>query len=295
MQDSFRGALPCDLDSFWTRTLARARSAPLDTQIARVEESLPYHKFRLSYRSLDNVPVRAYLSLPWEAASEAAQPKRWPAVVTCPGYSGVGWLTQPADCQRGYAVLQVSPRGMGESAELWRVPDHCVSAWVNYGPEKPEGFYYQGAYMDIVRGIDYLLTRPDIDPDRIGLASASGGGLIVLGVGSLDRRVKAVVAEQPFLCDFVRNPALANSKEMKDPVFLRTWSYFEPVNLVPQMTAPTLLLAGGRDKTCPPETIRAVFDRLTCIKTLFENPAQPHGTSSDWYAMAWEWMDRYLK
>jgi cephalosporin-C deacetylase len=118
--------------------------------------------------------------------------------------------------------------------------------------------------------------------------------LIVLGVGSLDQRVKAVVAEQPFLCDFLHNPAMTGSKEVKDPVFLRTWSYFEPMNLVPKMTAPTLLLSGGQDKTCPPETIRAVFDRLNCIKALFEEPGLPHTASIDFYSLGWEWLDRYL-
>src|ERR1051326_2295291 len=240
MQDSLNDKPPADLDGFWERTLVRARSTPLDAQIETVNELVPYHKFRLTYRSLDGAPIRAYLSLPWGAISKAAHPQRWPVILTCPGYSGLGGgFTQLSDCQHGYAVLQVSPRGMGESAELWRVPDHCVSAWINYGRENPEGFYYQGAYMDMVRAIDYLVTRPDIDPARIGLSSASGGGLIVLCAASLDERVKAVVAEQPFLCDFLHNPAQATSQEINDPVFLHTWSYFEPINLVPRLNTPT--------------------------------------------------------
>jgi len=201
---------PADLDRFWERTLARTRSEPLNAQIEPVKEILPYHKFRLTYKSLEGVPIRAYLSLPWDAISTRKKSKRWPVIVTCPGYSGWGQVTQLSECQLGYAVLQMYPRGMGESAELWRVPDHCVSAWINYGRENPEGFYYQGAYMDMVRAIDYLVTRPDIDPGRIGLSSGSGGGLIVLAVGSLDPRVRAVVAEEPFLCDFLHNPAQAN-------------------------------------------------------------------------------------
>jgi cephalosporin-C deacetylase-like acetyl esterase len=61
------------------------------------------------------------------------------------------------------------------------------------------------------------------------------------------------------------------------------------------MTAPTLLLSGGQDKTCPPETIQAVFDRLTCIKALHHDPDLSHSTCSDFYAMGWEWLNRHLK
>jgi len=295
MQDSLTDKPPADLDQFWERTLVRARSIPLDVKIEPVKDPMPFHTFRLTYRSLDGVPIRAYLSLPWDAISTKKKSKRWPVIVTCPGYSGWGQVTQLSECQLGYAVLQMYPRGMGESAELWRVPDHCVSAWINYGRENPEGFYYQGAYMDMVRAIDYLVTRPDIDPGRIGLSSGSGGGLIVLAVGSLDPRVRAVVAEEPFLCDFLHNPAQANSQEINDPVFLRTWSYFEPMNLVHRLRAPTLLIAGGKDTTCPPVTIRAIFDRLAGIKALHHDPDEAHTASSDFHAMNWAWMNRYLK
>jgi len=72
------------------------------------------------------------------------------------------------------------------------------------------------------------------------------------------------------------------------------FDYFDPVNLAPWLRAPTLISSGGKDITCPPEAIRAVFDKIPGIKTLFHDPNLTHTSSSDFYEMSWEWMKRYL-
>jgi dienelactone hydrolase len=43
------------------------------------------------------------------------------------------------------------------------------------------------------RAVDYLLTRPEVDPDRLGISGASGGGNQTMYAGALDERFKAVV------------------------------------------------------------------------------------------------------
>ena len=43
------------------------------------------------------------------------------------------------------------------------------------------------------RAVDYLLTRPEVDGERIGVTGASGGGNQTMYAGALDERFKAVV------------------------------------------------------------------------------------------------------
>jgi cephalosporin-C deacetylase-like acetyl esterase len=45
---------------------------------------------------------------------------------------------------------------------------------------------------DGMRAVDYLLSRPEIDPDRIGAFGCSGGGAMTALLGALDPRVHAV-------------------------------------------------------------------------------------------------------
>jgi dienelactone hydrolase len=44
---------------------------------------------------------------------------------------------------------------------------------------------------DGIRGIDYLVTRPDVDPTRIGITGCSGGGTLSTYIAALDPRVQA--------------------------------------------------------------------------------------------------------
>jgi cephalosporin-C deacetylase-like acetyl esterase len=44
---------------------------------------------------------------------------------------------------------------------------------------------------DAMRGLDYLSSRPDVDPDRLGAAGCSGGGTVTTYLAALDDRVKA--------------------------------------------------------------------------------------------------------
>ena len=43
------------------------------------------------------------------------------------------------------------------------------------------------------RAVDYMLTRPEVDGDRIGITGASGGGNQSMYAGAFDERIKAVV------------------------------------------------------------------------------------------------------
>jgi cephalosporin-C deacetylase len=284
--------IPSDLETFWAKTRARTAAEPLDAEVTAVNEKAIHIVHRVTYRSFGGVKVRAYVGT---LHAEEKQRGRLPAIITTPGYSGWGPGVNLGECQRGYIIMHVYPRGQGESAELWQVDPGAFQAWVNHGKHNPEGFYYQGAYMDIARGIDYLLTRPDVDPERIGLMSGSQGSLLSLTVGAIDARIRAVVANEPFLCDFRNNPAHRGCPDLViDPVFLDTFDYFDPVNLAPWLKAPTLVSSGGIDTTCPPEVIRAVWDRLPGIKALYHDPGMPHSLTHDFYQMGWEWMDRYL-
>jgi fermentation-respiration switch protein FrsA (DUF1100 family) len=47
--------------------------------------------------------------------------------------------------------------------------------------------------QDLISVVDYLVSRPDVDRDRIGALGFSLGGAVSLAAASRDRRIKAVV------------------------------------------------------------------------------------------------------
>jgi hypothetical protein len=51
---------------------------------------------------------------------------------------------------------------------------------------------------DAMRAIDYLATRPDVDPARVATLGASGGGTTSLLTAAVDERVKVAVVSAYF-------------------------------------------------------------------------------------------------
>jgi cephalosporin-C deacetylase len=281
------------VDDFWRATRDRLAREPMDALVEAVSEPLPHKKFKVTLRSFGGARIRAWLALPVQGEAPA---KPWPVLITAPGYGGSQQGVMLSECQRGYAVLQIFPRGQGESAELSPIKGDKLTSHL----DQPEGAYYQGAYADIMRGIDFAVSRDDLDHDRIALVGGSQSGGIALAVAAIDPRVKAVVVHVPFLCDFrlaARTPgslvkALLDKAGRNDEAALRTLDYFDACQLAPRLRVPVLMSAGGRDKLCPEATIRSVYERLPGReKTLKFYPDLTHTSCVNFYNLTWSWLD----
>src|SRR5262245_18894017 len=130
-------ATVAEIETFWQKTLARVSREPLEAEIEAVREALPYNKYRVTYRSLDGVKVRAYVATPIQGETT---PKLLPAIITAPGYGGKEQGVMLDECQRGSVVLQVFPRSQGESSDLWKIDGPDKLTW---RLNQPEGSYYQ--------------------------------------------------------------------------------------------------------------------------------------------------------
>jgi cephalosporin-C deacetylase len=290
-------AIRPEIHAFWQKTLAQLAADPMDAEVEQLKEPLPYRKYRVTLRGLAGIRFRALLALPVQGESKATP---LPAIVTMPGYGGTQQGVMLSECMRGYAVLQVFPLWQGESEVLGKFEGQDKLTW---NSAQPEGAYYQIGYTDVIRGIDYLVSRADIDASRIGLAGTSQGGGIALAVAAIDPRVKVVVAHVPFLCDMrtaARTPNalvknLLDRAGVNNEATLRTLDYFDPLQLVPDLRVPALISAGGRDEICPEATIRAVFDRIPGTKSLMVYPDLTHTSCAGFYEMTWPWLDLYLR
>lgn len=281
-------------DKFWKATLERLARVPMEPLVEAVSQPLPYRQFKVTLSSLDGARISAWLAIPVQGEAPA---KPWPVIISTPGYGGSQQSVMLSECQRGYAILQVFPRGQGESAAAWNGADKLT-----WKLDSPEGAYYQGAYADVIRMIDFVISRKDLDSTRIALAGTSQGGGISLAVAALDPRVKAVAAHVPFLCNFrvaAATPGslvrtLLDRARRNDPAALRTLDYFDPLQLAPGLHIPVLISAGGKDSVCPMQTIRSVYERLPGDKLLKVYPDLTHTSCLDFYKLSWTWLSDQL-
>lgn len=97
----------------------------------------------------------------------------------------------------GTVVLDLDVRGMGPVAEQWLDFTPLVEGDLTY-----DSFLLGRPVMgmrvaDVVRGVEYLLAREDVDPRRVGVHGRHYTALLALLAGCLDRRIKAVFEEEP--------------------------------------------------------------------------------------------------
>lgn len=285
-----------DVEAFWASTKERLAVIPMEPKVVPVAEPLPYRKYKVTLNSLGGIRICAWLSVPVQG--EVVQSKPWPVIITTPGYSGTQQGVMLSECQRGYAILQVYPRGQGESSEYYKIERDKLTGHL----DNPNGAYYQGAYANVIRMIDFVKSRNDLDGNRIALVGTSQGGGISLAVAALDSRIKVVVAHVPFLCNFrvaSQTPSLV--KNLLDGVAgnnetsWNTLDYFDPFLLTRNLRIPVIMSAGGKDDVCPIATIQSVYNNLHGKKKLKIYPELKHTSCLDFYNISWSWLDKYFR
>jgi dienelactone hydrolase len=103
--------------------------------------------------------------------------------------------------KKGMIVLAIDPPGQGEHVQNFDTTVNFSSVGYsvvehNYFGNFPFLSGYSCAYYfiwDGIRAIDYLISRKDVDPERIGVTGFSGGGTISSFIGAVDERVKVAV------------------------------------------------------------------------------------------------------
>ena len=282
-----------DIAEFWRQTRQALDEVDPDPTLEEVEEKSgrEYVTYRVVMASYGGRRIRAWFSLPKQRASN----RPLPAVMTAPGYSG----NKPIPVHlavAGYAVLTLSPRAQGEIKAEW---DLEYGTKLTYNLTDRGSYYYRGGYMDCVRGVAFLCSRPEVDATRVAMVGSQPGrrpdaGHVVAGPAAA-----ATVSEQPFLCNYpissrlTSNPYSELHPDERQGA-LATLEYFDPLNLADAVECPILVNIGALDDTCPCKTIMPVFERIPSEKAVVVYPNLGHGPCTDFNLQAIDWLRRHL-
>jgi acetyl esterase/lipase len=152
--------------------------------------------------------VQEHISLSVEAAQRVTglvvKPEgstgRLPVVVQLHGTGGTKEQLLPrlnTLAGRGFLAVAIDGRYHGERAGTAAVLDTPYTSAIlhAYKTRREHPFFYD-TVLDVMRLIDYLETRPDVDPTRIGLGGGSKGGIETYLTAAVDTRVAASVSER---------------------------------------------------------------------------------------------------
>ena len=284
---------PADIDRFWDDILAQTAAIPLEASAVHdpLRSTPQVDVYQVHYTSLDNVRIAGWYARPATGPTNGGG--QLPGLLVVPGYS-MEPLIPKAWAAKGYAAFSVAPRGkLGSNAQF----NPGYPGLLTYGIVDRNTYTYRGFYMDACRGVDLLLSRDDVDPERLGVTGHSQGGGLSVVVAALRQEIKVATSGAPFLCGFMDAIDLTDGypyQEIAD--YLRqhpesrqqvtvTLAYFDGISLAPQVTCPIIVNIGLQDSTCPPETGYALFNALGSEdKTLYDYDGYGHDANNQEHA-----------
>lgn len=273
-----------DFDEFWKSTRAELDKVKPDYRLELLKEKSAGARnlYHVSMQSFGNVTVEGYYAAP-------KKPGKYPVIVGYMGYGSDPWMPG-SDGNPDFAEFILSVRGQGIQKKA-----NTYGDWIINGLDSKENYYYRGAFMDLVRAIDFVASRPEVDAEKIVAEGGSQGGAFTLAACALDHRIKAAAPTIPFLSDY---PDYFKISPWPASAFIgylqanqgKTWdevydilSYFDVKNLAPRIQCPILMAVGLQDNVCPPHTNFAAFNLIPSEKKFYVFPDQGHSVPDGWY------------
>jgi dienelactone hydrolase len=197
---------------------------PLRPQITGRIQMNGYWIEKLIFESLPGIYVTALVYVP-DSPNGAGTVSKHPAILVGAGHAADGKVHYQTLCQRlvqrGYVVISWDPVGQGERSQFWDAKagksrynlicaEHAILGNLAYlaGTNLARWEIWDG-----LRAFDYLLTRTDVDPDRISITGTSGGGTQAMYIAALEPRIKVAAIS----CFITSLPMRAHNRIFQDP------------------------------------------------------------------------------
>lgn len=215
--------------------------------------------------------------------------------------------------KRGYVVLTYDPVGQAERSQFWDSDKKKSRFNLTCGEHAVLGnpMYLLGTSLakyriwDGMRAIDYLVTRKEVDAQRIGCVGNSGGGTLTAYIAALDPRVTVAA----ICCYITTLPRRMGNRIEADPdadpeqdIFGFVSEGIDHAGLVALRTPRPTLLGTARFDFFPIEGARESFaeaqhlyevagasDRIARVEA-----AERHGLSLPLRTGVYDWFDRWL-
>lgn len=230
-----------------------------------------------------------------------------PLLIHVPGY-GAEMSAHPELVTEGYNVLHINPLGYctPEGMDGEKTSDTADPlAW----PQLPETIMSRGEkgyrqwFIDCIRAVTWAFGQSAVLPGRFSFFGTSQGGGAALILASMyrDRGVRSVAADVPFLTDYplaegrgayeIVRRAIGSVEDRE-----KAWhalGYVDTISHAHRLLLPVLLTSGGMDEMCPPETVKSLYDRLQCTRSLTVLTDREHAYTPEFLYLCYAWFGMY--
>ena len=288
---------PADFAAFWAGVKSDLAGAPADWErLAGAGGETETHTVDwLRFSSLGETLVYGWLAVPKRLPSAAGNR----GYLWLPGYSLGNPPPGPESLYPDTVTLGLNLHG-GLPDTPYQHPSISGADYITQGIESPQTYVYRPIVGHCLRALDVLARQPEVSPERLMVGGMSQGGGLALVTAALAPQVKLCLADMPWLCaldlalslldrakyrqrGLTRYPDArgliadyADAHPDRAAQVFQTYAYFDPLSHAADIHCRTQMSAGGRDPSCKPPTIYAVFNEITCEKEMLFLPTVGH-------------------
>ncbi len=284
-----------DLKQFWDESLVKLAKIAPEYKLTLIPDSSTNIRklYKVSMKSFGEVEISGYYCTPVKKG-------KYPAIIGYMGYGSKPWAPKAND-NPGFVEFVLSVRG-----QSLQQPTNIYGDWITYGIQSKESFYYRGAFMDLVRAIDFIASRSEVDTKNIFAEGGSQGGAFTLAACALDHRIAAAAPYIPFLSDYpdyfkivhwpgdVLKAALAKQPLMTETQLYEMLSYFDIKNLAGWIKCPVIMGVGLQDEVCPPHTNFSGYNRISTEKEYHIFPTYGHDVPPSWWITRMDFFKKHM-
>lgn len=279
--------LPSDFKEFWDAQTSGLSRIPLDPKVSPVDQPNPdIELFEVSFANIEGRRSHGYLAKQKGATTLPIMISQPGMGVHPNGLKESRWVI--ANAALGFLALDMSAHDMpmersAEDEAKWKK----FMGYPYIGSADRMTYYYRQVFTGMLRGIDYMTSRPEWNHKAIISVGASQGGGLALIAAALDSRITAVVSIAPALGEHTgplhgrpdaapNNLIMGRDKKTPDPKIIDATAYYDTVNFARFVKVPVLMSSGLIDPACPPTTVLSIYNSLPGPKKLDLVPLLGH-------------------
>ncbi len=272
------------------------RNLPLNAEVSKLRETERFVVYKVYYDSVNAQRVPALFIVP-----KVGKPP-YPCIIFLHGYGGRkedALTLAEFVCKEGYAILAIDAVYHGER----RVEGATL---YSTDLERTKRGFIQ-TVIDLRRAVDFLETRNEIDPNKIGYAGGSMGGIIGAIFIGVEPRVKAAVLVVPggnisLMVRKSQHPAIPPIREYLRKAGIsyeelqKIMDPIDPLNFIWRFAPrPVQFHIGKYDEIVPTEAGKQLYERAGEPKEVYWYDAGHNVPLDLVLARALDFFDRHLK
>jgi len=278
--------------SYWKEALDELRRVAPGFSIRKVDSLCTDRRngYIAEMKSIGGITIRGYYFVP-------RTPGKYPVILHVPGY-GYGFDNGKPFLNSKDNVIDfaICVRGHGISADVFHPGFGIPGIW-GYKLCSEKENAYRSIYMDCVRAVEFLLSRPEVDTNKVYVMGGSqGGGLALATAGLCHDKIKACAYFDPFMTDTrdqlkirtvcnteIRSYLKYYNDECSFEDALKIQDLIDTKGFAERIKCPVFFTTALFDDDCPPHMGFAAYNRIKAPKHFKIYPDDSHLAESGAY------------